>query len=475
MLKRLSKCKSFKDIYQSFGERGFSKGAGTMLKIFLVSPLIAGAINHIMLSQYGNYYDAYEYNYYFMFVSNAIFFILSIFFITYLIGKTKYKKLPFGQIFSEIKRDEFWLLFWISLLVWGFITTIASANIRGAFWGATELSSGYISHIFTLCVMGCAYLASTEQRKELIRIYIIVSDILAIIMLGYQYDIPFVSGFSAAPGCSVFTNSNHYGYYICVAALCLAGMFFLETENLQNADKRKSNIYIASFAVHMWALMINDTLGAYFGVVFGLIALMILWKVRTTKLGLKRWIPALLVVLFTFLSFVGIISSKLGSTIGPSLVVFFKDMFSVAQQSEGYEQAGTNRIALWKETIAAIKKRPILGYGPDVMYDKDKQWVISLTPHNEYLECAFFMGIPGGILYLGGLISLFISRIKKLKTLPLTMLISAGAVIAYLVSAFFGVRKYHTAPYLFMFVGFLMFKKEEESKKKKKTKKDKTK
>ena len=347
----------------------------------------------------------------------------------------------------------------------------ASANIKGAFWGVTELSSGYISHIFTLCVMGCAYLASTDLRKELIRIYIIVSDILAIIMLAYQYDIPFVSGFSAAPGCSVFTNSNHYGYYLCVAALCLAGMFFLDTEDPQNTDKQNRIIYMVSFAVHMWALMINDTLGAYFGVVLGLISLMIMWKVRTAKLGIMRWIPAFLVVLFTFLSFVGIINSKLDSTIGQSLVVFFKDIFSVAQQSEGYEQAGTNRIALWKETIAAIKNRPILGYGPDIMFNRENQGVISLTPHNEYLECAFFMGIPGGVLYLGGLISLFINRIKRIKTLPLTMLISAGAVIAYLVSAFFGVRKYHTAPYLFLFIGFLIFKKEEENKKKKKNKK----
>ena len=475
MLKKLKKCKTFGEIYNCVGEANWGKAALYLLILLCVSPLIAGIINYVMLLQITYYYDAYEYNYRFMAVSNMVFSLITVFFFTYIIGKIRYNKWYIEDVLMKIRKKEPWLLFWICLLIWGIASCLASANIRGAFWGATELSSGYISHIFTLCVMGCAYLASTEQRKELIRIYIIVSDILAIIMLGYQYDMPFVSGFSAAPGCSVFTNSNHYGYYICVAALCLAGMFFLETENLQNADKRKSNIYIVSFAVHMWALMINDTLGAYFGVVFGLIALMILWKVRTTKLGLKRWIPALLVVLFTFLSFVGIISSKLGSTIGPSLVVFFKDMFSVAQQSEGYEQAGTNRIALWKETIAAIKKRPILGYGPDVMYDKDKQWVISLTPHNEYLECAFFMGIPGGILYLGGLISLFISRIKKLKTLPLTMLISAGAVIAYLVSAFFGVRKYHTAPYLFMFVGFLMFKKEEESKKKKKTKKDKTK
>ena len=42
VLKKLVKCKSFKDIYESFGERGFSNGAGRLLKLFLISPLIAG-------------------------------------------------------------------------------------------------------------------------------------------------------------------------------------------------------------------------------------------------------------------------------------------------------------------------------------------------------------------------------------------------------------------------------------------------
>lgn len=470
MIKRLKKCKTFGEIYDCVGEDGFAKGAGVLLILFCVSPLVAGVINYIMLLQIRYYYDAYEYNYKFMAVSNMVFSLLSVYFITYIVGKIKSKGLYFEQVISLIRRKEPWLLFWMGLLVWGFITSIASANIRGAFFGATELSSGYVSHIYTICVMGCAYLASPEQRKRLIKVYIIVSDILAFIMLAFQYDIPFISGFTAATGCSVFTNSNHYGYYLCVAALCLAGMYFLETEQ-RKKDKKKTTIYLISFVFHMWALMINDTLGSYLGVVFGLLALMIMWKLRTGKLGIERWTPAAFVVIFTVLSYFGIITSKLGSTIGPSLVTFVRDLFSVAQHSEGYEKAGTNRIALWKETIAAIKNRPILGYGPDVMYNQWYQGVISLTPHNEYLECALFMGIPGGIMYLGGLVSLFISRIRQLKKLPLPMIVAAGSVIAYLVSAFFGVRKYHTAPYLFMFIGFILFKEEDETPKEKKSNK----
>ncbi len=461
MLKKLKKCKTFGEIYNCVGEANWGKAALYLLILLCISPLIAGIINYVMLLQITYYYDAYEYNYRFMAVSNMVFSLITVFFFTYIIGKIRYNKWYIEDVLMKIRKKEPWLLFWICLLIWGIASCLASANIRGAFFGATELSSGYISHVYMLCVMGCAYLVDEYDRKKLIRIFIIVSNILAFIMLSFQYDIPFISGFTAATGCSVFTNSNHYGYYLAVASLCIAGMLFIESEN-KKFDKKTVAYYSVSFAIHMWALMINDTLGAYFGVVFGLLGLMILWRIRTGKLGLIRWIPVIMVIVFTLLSFGGVITSKLGSTIGPSLVIFIRDLFKVAEKTEGYEQAGTNRIKLWKDTIAAIKLRPVLGYGPDIMYDRWYQYVIGLTPHNEYLECTFFLGIPGGIMYLGGLVSLLICRIKELKKLPLFTLMSAGAVIAYLVSAFFGVRKYHTVVYLFMFLGFILSKKKDE-------------
>ncbi len=461
LYRKLKKCKSFGEIYSCVGEANWGKAAFYLLILLCVSPLFAGIINYVMLLQITYYYDAYEYNYRFMAVSNMVFSLITVFFFTYIIGKIRYNKWYIEDVLIRIRKKEPWLLFWVCLLLWGIASCLASANIRGAFFGATELSSGYISHIYMLSVMGSAYLVPENDRKKLIRVFIVVSNILAFIMLAFQYDIPFVSGFTAATGCSVFTNSNHYGYYLAVSSLCIAGMLFVESEN-KKFDKKTVTYYCISFAIHIWALMINDTLGAYFGVVFGLLGLMIMWRIRTGRLGILRWIPVIMVIIFTLLSFWGVITSKLGSTIGPSLVIFVRDLFKVAEKTEGYEQAGTNRIKLWKDTIAAIKLRPILGYGPDIMYDRWYQYVIGLTPHNEYLECAFFLGIPGGIMYLGGLISLLICRIKEFKKLPLFTLMSGGAVIAYLVSAFFGVRKYHTLVYLFMFIGFILNKKRDE-------------
>ncbi len=328
MFKKLKKCKTFGELYECAGEQGFSKVARCLLMLMIVSPLIAGIINFIMLLQIRYYYDAYEYNYRFMSVSNTVFALITLCFLIYIVGKMRYNKWYVENVLVMLYKREPWLLFWICLLIWGLASTLASCSIRGALFGATELSGCYLSHIYMLSVMGCAYITSDDDRKKLIKVYIVVSDILAVVMLAFQYDIPFISRFTAASGCSVFTNSNHYGYYIAVASLCLAGMYFLESEKSKR-DKKNTYLYIISFAVHMWALMINDTLGAYFGVVFGLIGLMIMWKVRTGKLGIARWIPAIVVVAFTFLSYVGIINSKLGSSIGPSLVIFISDLLAL--------------------------------------------------------------------------------------------------------------------------------------------------
>jgi O-antigen ligase len=170
------------------------------------------------------------------------------------------------------------------------------------------------------------------------------------------------------------------------------------------------------------------------------------------------FLPLGLLTVTTIFSYLGAIPSKLGSTIGLSLVIFLQDLFKVANQSEGYRQAGTNRIQLWLEAINAISQKPILGFGPDMMIDRWGYACVSMTPHNEYLECALYMGIPGLVMYLGGLITLFVSRVKRIKKLPPYMIVAAGAIIAYLVSAFFGVRKYHTVDYLFMFIGLVFLK-----------------
>ena len=459
-MNKLKEYNSFANIYKKIGEEGFQNGAEGLMILLVITPVICGVINFVMLLDIPSY-DPYLYNDACMLISNIGFAFMTLLFMTYVIGKISYNKWYAEEVISRIKQREPWLLFWMCLLVWGIITSVAACDIKGAFLGATELSAGYISHVFMICLMGCAYLVSERGRIKIANVHIIVADFLAIVMLSLEYNIPFFYCFTGYCGCSVFTNSNHYGYYLAMTIPLIAGMFYMSyEERLETRKGPWSLIYIVSFIFNMWAMVINDCMGGFLGVFFALVFMLVFWGIRNGKLKFPHFLPLIILVIFVYLSYIGVITSLLGTTTGTSLVVLFQDIFNVAGRREGYERAGTNRIFLWKEAIAAISNKPILGYGPDMMYDRLFRPVVSLTPHNEFLECALYMGIPGLVMYLGGLLTLFVCRIKKLKDLPFLMIVSSCSVIGYQVSAFFGVRKFHTVAYMFMFVGFLINKEQ---------------
>lgn len=442
------------------GNRIELKGiAFVLIALFCSAPLFAGIIDRQMLKDLATY-NPYKYNRCFMYISNSIYTAVLAFTVSTIAIMAVKRKWRTEEYKAFFKREP-WLIFWGCLLVWSIIPTVCSVNVVGAFWGATEMSSGYVSYLFSLSIMICAYWIGEEEREKLIDYYIIVSDLLAVVTLAYEYDIPFLKEFTPPmTGLAVFTNSNHYGYYLTVAIMCMTGKYFAsllkEKENVNRRKKTWGVIYLASVLLNMYTLVLNDTLGAYLAVLFATVFLMVIWRIRYGKMSIQNWIPFVALIILTVLSFFGIIMSKAGTTIGYSLVVFVADLLKLKHKSEGYELGGSRRIKIWKETIARIWEHPIIGYGPDMMFDEYGNILMESSPHNEFLECAFFLGVPGLIMYLGGLVKLCVDRCRGLKQLTSMQLISAGVVFGYLASSFFGVRKYHTSPYLYMFLGFLL-------------------
>ena len=462
-MKKLKECKNMGELYVAIGEENFGRIAYGLIMAMIIVPLFAGWLNtSMLLDSYRGIvpYDAYEYNNRCMTLWNGIFSLILIWVVIYAWGKISVNKWKIKEFINEIKKNNAWLLWWMALAIWTIIPVLCSVNIRGAIIGTSQLGSGYLSHIYTLGVMGCAYLISDKNQKEnIIWAFIGITDILSVIMLSFEYSLPFFGIFTAAPGVSVFTNSNHYGYIITMSYLAVFGMYYkCIYDNETDRCRIKKFVCIISFVVQAFAIVVNDTLGSYLAILFVLIVVPFMWWYKTKKVNIRCFLPLVILLAFTIVSYYGMIYTMLGSSIGQSLVVFFQDLFKVSQKSEGYEHAGTDRIALWIDTINKIKQKPIVGYGPDIIWDKDYNWILWNTPHNEFLECAFFLGIPGLVLYLGGLIHLFISKIKRLMELKTYELVMAGIIIGYLASSFFGVRKFNTACYFFMFVGLLIGK-----------------
>ncbi|MBR6148825.1 MAG: O-antigen ligase family protein [Lachnospiraceae bacterium] len=456
-MKKLKECKNFGELYEVIGEENFGTISYALTVAFVYLPLVAGLINYSMTVGV-RYYDPYEYNYKCMTLWNFVFSMMALWLMIYFIGKTQKNSWNAKIVLDLIKQRQKWLIFWLALFAWTIIPVAFSCNPMGALWGNTFLGSGYISHFYTLCAMLCVYMIKEDaHREKIIWHFIIVSDILAMIMLAFEYNIPFLKIFTLATGVSTYTNSNHYGYIITMAYMAVLGLYYRE----QTIEKKERNVFkeilcVMSMVINAYALMINDTLGAYLAIVFAALIVLPLWRIRVGKIGIKALVPLFILGVFTVLSYNGFIISSLGSTIGQSLVVFVMDLFRIKHKSEGYKGAGTGRLALWIETIDRIRERPILGYGPDLIVDKDNVPILSNTPHNEFLECAFFMGIPGLALYLGGLVKLCIDKCRTLKNISINELIAAGIVLGYLTSSFFGVRKFNTVCYFFMFLGILM-------------------
>lgn len=425
--------------------------------IWMMLPLLMGVINYEMLKSFEYdafvYYDCYKIVVAVVLSVILLWAIVAIALIAAKAGK--------NNIWNTIVTSEKWLLWWIALPLWSLLSVFFSVSKSEAFWGVEYMAEGYMAHLFGLALMLCAsFLRTKVEREKVLTLFCIVTDILTLVMLSFEYGVPFLKDFTADTGVSTFANSNHFGYILAMAIMCMAGMYFMYMQEDSEEDKKKRNqrlyLFLASYVINTYALMINDTLGVFFAVSLGLIALMVFWRIRIGKLSFKHFIPIVVLVVLTAISFTGAIDNILGSSIGKSLVRLWKDLFVIKNKTEGLRQAGTNRMGLWLDAIKAIKKRPILGYGPGIQYDSNWNRFIETAPHNEYLECALYLGIPGLVMYLGGLITLCVDRCKKLKNLDYTDIVAAGALIGYLISSAVGARRFYTSPYMFIFLGMLI-------------------
>ena len=107
-------------------------------------------------------------------------------------------------------------------------------------------------------------------------------------------------------------------------------------------------------------------------------------------------------------------------------------------------------------TTGMTANKPFFGYGPDAAEVDEICNFSYWRPHNEYLQHALYLGIPGLFFYLAALLGIGINRWKKLRVLSPMQVVAGGCVVTYLISACFGNTMFYTTPYFWMFLGFLL-------------------
>lgn len=434
LYENLKKCKNFKDIANCISLNHLEKFSFIILCIWFLSLPFLFVIN--------------------LFLDKVLFSYIWLT-ILYIVGLFSFINFLFIVYKIPIKKYKYIFLFFVLYILWAFISCFFANNKFVAFTGSYYLKEGFITYVFYFFLFFNSFILNNEGKQKIFNIFSVISCIMSIIvLLGYYFkiDFNFYRTFT-----SIFFNENHSAYYFMMGYICTILLFIF--------NKGKKNIlYLIISLIILHNLVLNDTLGCYVTVIFVLFILLLYFLIA--KIDLKK----LFIVIITFI---------LVSLVGSDLVkVNFKNLFGdftniknnieiisnesndiiVQETKKSLYKTGTNRMGLWLYGLKFISEKPIFGYGIENLHEqylRTDVTDITSRPHNEYIQVGACMGIPALIFYLSFLGSIYFPIIINIKKINKYIIMSSFIALSYLVSAFFGVSVFYTAPYLFIFLGFM--------------------
>ena len=342
-----------------------------------------------------------------------------------------------NELFEFIKREP-WNVFFLMLFVWIIICTMHSADKYTSIFGTEYRYEGLVTYCCYAAVYMCVHIVKeAKYRKCIFNTYAVTAVILGICLLLQDNHLLYMHKIFVYDRATVFSQFNHFGYYLNMSILVM---------------------YAAGIAFQLFCLLVNNTFGAYLGSMFGVIAVCIMYVVRTNNIK-KILVPIIIYISLSAVSMSGIIPSSSGQNLKVNLSTFSHDVNAVVSDAEDADGAGTGRMRLWKACLKMIPESPILGYGPEQLNEKYAGELGGVLaggtdrPENEYIQYMVFMGIPGLVMYMSALISMMICQLKKIKKMELITIASAGCALAYAAGACFGNSMYYTTPYFYMFLG----------------------
>lgn len=155
-------------------------------------------------------------------------------------------------------------------------------------------------------------------------------------------------------------------------------------------------------------------------------------------------------------------------------VLYFYNHFTSAFLEQAHQilhgnwkdEYGSGRIYIWRQVLEVVKEKPLLGGGPDTLSYRGLEGFsrysetlgIQITSlidaaHNEYLNILVNQGALALAAYLAFLAASLIHCWKESGTD--SIVIGGGAVLFYLIWAFFGISSVITAPFFWIALAFM--------------------
>lgn len=314
-------------------------------------------------------------------------------------------------------------------------------NISLSFNGTQYRKEGLVTYFAYYGIFCCGYVIRNKRFvKCILEFFTFSATLLSILMLINSQTLNDMLGLNDKS--AVFSNSNHFAYYLCMSLMCALLLF--ETEKTSTL---KLMFRITIFAIITAALVENESLGPYLAVAVGLVCsvILIIWL---DKKKLKRVLIA--IVVFIIVTFIMNISNN---HLYIDLKIFGIDIFKIVKAQDRIH-VGSDRWPLWMNGLRFITEKPLFGYGPDNLGAQYAKVNITIDrPYNELIQFAASLGIPAALFYIIALavhFIVFLKQRKQVSTVEITMLCT---VIAYLASSMFGNTMYYTSPFFFMLLG----------------------
>lgn len=361
----------------------------------------------------------------------------------------------------RVTRVE-WLV--LALLAWIVLTTILSVHPATAVFGKYRRFEGLLSF---MTYMGAFFLTfQVVDRPARIRALartLVTGGVLVALYGVIQYlglD-PAAWGrlpFEANRAFSTYGNPDLLGGYLIFPLVISLALAFSETENRMRA------LYWGAFLLVAFCWLVAFVRGAWIGGTVALIALGIAVARSRTRYTSVDW------------SFTGLVAAVLGLATVRSLSSTDAVMNVAARISSIFkfnEGSAQTRFQIWQAAIAAIKERPIFGWGADtfrLLFPRFKPEAYTQTAgylsvadnvHNYPLQLATAIGIPG-LLGLYGLFAwtLVVSARSAFSrdSGPGRLLLAGfwAAVLGYVVHLFFGLSVTGSTIFLWVAMGVLL-------------------
>ena len=433
-----------------------------------------------------------------------------------------------GKMISKIKKflKEQWpFAILLVFMLWVFISSLLARDYYRSFVGCFNLKDGYLSFMMYGSMLVCTMLLGKDNekyRKIIVNTFLITATIVAVLTLCNYYYLnsdkydgsSFINTIAITVGefifgnggyalgdnflivtkriigestSGIFHNSNHYGYYLSICVIVAATMFMKEKKTWL------SLLYLVSYAVIMKMAILNNTLGAYLGIGSGIIFMLIYALIpKGNKFNVRECGYAFIVLaIFVALS---------ATTVNPSNKNIVYENFSVLasdvktligsknenntenstenedldetnSSSEETENAtdtiGSGRGVLWEKAAIMALQRPFFGYGlENIKYEYDEQFGINEgRSHNLILQLAATTGIVGMLLYVVGIASIWIRKLKYIKTWDVYECLGMFVIVSYIISSLVGNSAFYTSGYFYIFVGFVVlnYRKNDEN------------